>query len=294
MTAASKKLVVCGGTGFLGSRICRAGASRGWDVTSLSRSGNPNWSAITSSSTAPSWSIKVDWAKGDMMDPNSYSHHLTGATAVIHSMGILLEADYKGVVQGRESPISGLRRAFSANKKGAATNPLDKDVGQGFPRLRPGEPDAQLTYELMNRDTALALALASSKARVKTFGYVSAVGGAPILPHRYITTKREAEALIAERFPDMRAVFFRPPFLYDNSRAFTLPMAAGAGVAAGINGLLGGIFTSIGGAAVAKPLKADVVADAVVEALEEEGVKGPVEPAEIERLAEKAWRRGML
>ena len=33
--AAAKKLVVCGGNGFLGSRICQYAIARGWDVTSI-------------------------------------------------------------------------------------------------------------------------------------------------------------------------------------------------------------------------------------------------------------------
>jgi hypothetical protein len=33
--AAVKKLVVCGGNGFLGSRICKSAVARGWDVTSI-------------------------------------------------------------------------------------------------------------------------------------------------------------------------------------------------------------------------------------------------------------------
>jgi len=35
MAAAAKKLVVCGGSGFLGSRICKFAVARGWDVTSI-------------------------------------------------------------------------------------------------------------------------------------------------------------------------------------------------------------------------------------------------------------------
>lgn len=31
----AKKLVVCGGNGFLGSRICKLAVARGWDVTSI-------------------------------------------------------------------------------------------------------------------------------------------------------------------------------------------------------------------------------------------------------------------
>jgi hypothetical protein len=33
--SAMKKLIVCGGNGFLGSRICKYAVARGWDVTSI-------------------------------------------------------------------------------------------------------------------------------------------------------------------------------------------------------------------------------------------------------------------
>jgi hypothetical protein len=167
-SAVKKKLVVCGGNGFLGtyttnlhqtklqkanphsgSRICKAAAHRGWSVTSVSRSGTPHWSSVSASANPPDWSHDVSWQKGDVLDPASYTQHLEGADAVIHSMGILLEADYKGVVSGRESPIKGLQRAFSATKQGTQ-NPLD---GKGGETLRPMERDGQLTYEVMNRDT---------------------------------------------------------------------------------------------------------------------------------------------
>ena len=64
-------------------------------------------------------------------------------------MGILLEADYKGVISGKESIRSGLARAFSATK-GGSQNPLERKEGE---ELRPQEKDGQLTYELMNRDS---------------------------------------------------------------------------------------------------------------------------------------------
>ena len=64
-------------------------------------------------------------------------------------MGILLEADYKGVLQGKESIISGLQRAFS-NTKGGSQNPLERKLGED---LHPQEKDGQMTYELINRDS---------------------------------------------------------------------------------------------------------------------------------------------
>ena len=115
-----------------------------------------------------------------------------------------------------------------------------------------------------------------------------------MLPKRYITTKREAESTIASSFPRMRNLFIRPGFLYDSSRSFTLPIAFFGSAGHMVNSMLGGRLTWLAGAAVEKPLKADVVAEAVVEAIEDEAIKGVVATAAIEDLAAKAWRRGML
>ena len=62
---------------------------------------------------------------------------------MVHSMGILLEADYKGALSGKENPITGICRAFDS-AKGISRNPLKEDDGPE--RL-------QLTYETMNRDS---------------------------------------------------------------------------------------------------------------------------------------------
>ncbi|KAL2064652.1 hypothetical protein VTL71DRAFT_3790 [Oculimacula yallundae] len=288
--SATKKLVVCGGNGFLGSRICKSAVARGWDVTSISRSGEPTWSSVTSSSTPPSWAHKVTWERADILSPKTYTPLLKNADFVVHSMGILLEADYKGVLSGKESPLSGLQRAFSSTKAGSQ-NPLSRSPDED---LKPQEKDGQLTYELMNRDSAITLAKEASREDVPAFVFISAAGGAPVLPARYINTKREAESTIASEFPRMRSIFIRPGFLYDSSRGFTVPLAAMTGLGAAFNGLTGGIFGGLMGAAGVKPLKADVVADAVVEALSDDATKGPVETKEIEELAQKAWRKGML
>jgi len=289
--AAKKKIVVAGGNGFLGSRICKSAVARGWDVTSISRSGEPAWPLVTSESTPPSWSKSVNWAKGDILKPTTYTSHLKGADAVVHTMGILLEADYKGVLSGKESVFSGLSRAFTSSKAGSSNNPLDRQPGD---ELGKGEKDGQITYELMNRDSAIALAQEAEREGVNTFVYISAAAGAPILPSRYITTKREAESTIASNMIKLRNVFIRPGFLYDSSRKFTLPIAASGMVGSTVNSLVGGNLTRIFGAAVEKPLKADLVADAVVEAIADDSTKGVVDTQLIEALAAKAWRRTML
>jgi hypothetical protein len=71
-------------------------------------------------------------------------------------MGILLEADYKGIVRGEESIIGGLRKMYSSTRAGASANPLDDSRSRD---TEPAEPGAgQLTYELMNRDSGMSLA----------------------------------------------------------------------------------------------------------------------------------------
>lgn len=140
----------------------------------------------------------------------------------------------------------------------------------------------------------MSLAQESSKHSVPIYLYISAAAGTPVLPARYITTKREAESIIATTFPKMRSIFIRAPFMYDASRSFTMPIAALGGVASMVNGMVGGRLTWLMGAGGIKPLKADLVGEAVVEALEDETVKGPVEVKEIETLGTRAWRKNML
>lgn len=146
----------------------------------------------------------------------------------------------------------------------------------------------------MNRDTAVALAQEAARAYVPALVYISAAGGAPILPARYIRTKREAEEIISSKFPQLRPVFVRPGMLYDASRKVTLAAAGMTAMGAAANAVTGGLLSGIMGAGAVKPLKADVVAEAAVEGVEDEGVRGVVETGKIEELANTAWRRGML
>jgi hypothetical protein len=86
------------------------------------------------------------------LKPAEYVTTLEGADAVVHSMGILLEADYKGVVSGQQSLWSNVSKSFGAANAGADTNPLQED--QGTP-IEPEEDAGPITYEVMNRDSGL-------------------------------------------------------------------------------------------------------------------------------------------
>lgn len=226
-------------------------------------------------------------------------------------MGILLEADYKGIVQGRESVISGLQKLFATSRPGSQ-NPLQRQEGEELTFS-----GGQLTYELMNRDsgwfgtrfsifyrviinyanvftaTAVALAQEAVYENVPTFAFISAAAGAPVVPERYVTSKRDAEALISSSLPDLRSIFIRPTFMYDSSRKLTLPIALGGIVGSEVNALLGGRLSFLG-MMTAKPLNVNIVSEAVVEAIGDDNAQGVVGPKKIETLATKGWRRSML
>ena len=206
-------------------------------------------------------------------------------------MGILIEADYKGIVSGRESPIAGLQKMFAQSRERGVGNPLEKEAGDD---IKPSNTTDQLSYEVMNRDSAIALARHAADEGTSAFCFISACAGAPMMPPRYISTKREAEVAIATNFPQMRGVFMRPPFMYDSSRTMTMGLAAAVGAGTLFNNLTGSYLKTFLGAAGTKPLKVEAVAEATVEALADEEVTGPVEVEQIEELANKAWRKTML
>ncbi|PWW77471.1 NAD(P)-binding protein [Tuber magnatum] len=289
MAAKTPRLVVCGGSGFLGSRICKSAISRGWTVTSVSRTGEPDWSTAFGSPTPPEWSEKITWARANLLSPPTYREYLRDATAVVHSMGVLLEADYKGALSGKENPITGIFRAFDS-VKGTSRNPLKEDKSP---------EKLQLTYETMNRDSAITLveeSIAAAPETLSSFVYISAADSSIVIPSRYLSTKREAEAAItalSKSEKPFRPILLRPGFIYDSTRSVTMPLAGLMGVTSAVNSLFGGKLPLLG-VAGHKPLKVGVVAEAAVEAIAHESVMGVLGVKDIEELHSKAWRRGML
>ncbi|XP_073049941.1 uncharacterized protein At1g32220, chloroplastic-like isoform X1 [Primulina eburnea] len=74
----TEKIVVLGGSGFVGTAICRAAISKGIEVISVSRSGRPSYSG--------SWVDQVSWVTGDVFYVN-WDEVLAGATAVVSTLG---------------------------------------------------------------------------------------------------------------------------------------------------------------------------------------------------------------
>ncbi|KAL7419731.1 hypothetical protein Q5752_005647 [Cryptotrichosporon argae] len=278
---ATPRLLVVGGNGFLGSAVCKAAVGKGWEVTSISQSGKPYTSPAGHS---PRWSASVDWCAASAFEPASYAPLVARADAVVHTLGILLEdASYKRAV--KEGSVLGVARALAGTW--ASPNPLKS------------EADRRSGYEGMNRDSALTVldtVLASPAPGPSRFVYVSAADAfRPLIPVRYIETKREAEALIARRCADasVGATIVRPGLMYhahtrplSTLPAFLLSLTAQAHDTLRVPSPFAS-KSALGGAAEAlatHPVHVDHVADAIVRAVAE-GVDGVVDVQTMRRWA---------
>ncbi|RUS21068.1 hypothetical protein BC937DRAFT_93731 [Endogone sp. FLAS-F59071] len=218
-TAAVNKVLVVGGTGFLGFNVCKVAAMKGWEVVSLSRRGEPpsfrthgkpDWaekvapSSFSSGSLhcstsfiSPTHTTQVTWAAADSLDPATYVHHLPGTRTVVHTVGILMEADYKRVVRAQ---------SFGEAMEGVKTRAKEKIAQHATLR----QPTCRVPGYSSHRFPALtvlncsvltilnysAITIAREAVRIPTidsFVYVSALDIFPLVDARYITTKREAE-----------------------------------------------------------------------------------------------------
>ncbi|KAI5297374.1 hypothetical protein KEM56_004868, partial [Ascosphaera pollenicola] len=214
--AATKRIVVAGGSGFVGKyRPQRLSTQPNTHTLTFrssqeaGRTGEPDWRTLFHESSRPRWAKHVEWAKADILKPGSYKEFLTEKDAVVHSMGILLEANYKGLVSGREGAFGIMRKMLKTKSDVASPE------------------NASVTYGVINRDSAIFLAAESTIAKIPTFVYLSAASSAPFLPWGYLNSKREAEELIAAEYPSLRSIFMRPTFIYDPTRPISLPIAAG-------------------------------------------------------------------
>lgn len=78
--APETKVVVFGGNGFVGSRVCEIAQGMGLHVVSINRSGRPNW-------LKQSWANEVEWIHGDALQPSCYIDELRGALGVVSCVG---------------------------------------------------------------------------------------------------------------------------------------------------------------------------------------------------------------
>jgi uncharacterized protein YbjT (DUF2867 family) len=104
------RILVPGGSGFIGREICRLAVADGHEVRSVSRGGRPD--------ATGSWVDAVEWSEADVFDPNTWRDALDGCDAVIHTVGIISITPEKGATRERLDGDSAIIAALEADRAG--------------------------------------------------------------------------------------------------------------------------------------------------------------------------------
>lgn len=259
------RVLVLGGTGFVGSRICLELLEAGYDVTSISRRGTPpssdNGDADSASeSRAARLRKSVDWRVGDATKPETARDVLRegGYVGVVHAVGMLLASDLNALASGSGSI-----------------------------------PDADATYDTVTRVTACHAADAAVRCvsldadfvdppPPPPFVFVSAAEArwdfaAPFdWLEEYLVAKRAVESRLTTLNEEnkLRASWLRPSLVY----TFEKPAALPAVFAFVLGNAVGIPF-------VDRPVTVDTLARAAVRALSDGETSGCLDYEAMERLA---------
>jgi nucleoside-diphosphate-sugar epimerase len=242
-----KKILVLGGTGFLGQNVCEQAWQAGYDVVSLSRRGLPPSGGISN----------VDYRQGDARLKDSVANILGESSdfaGIVHCIGLLFD-DQSGL--------------GSLNVYVSGSGSL---------------PDAASTYETITRQTAFnAIEVATdyaNKNALQAFpfcftsaaeaGWPDVAGGdiienylAPDFLKRYLVAKRAVEASLLSSEPTLRPIIVRPSLIYSMDRPLSFPP-------------VGAFFVGnkIGLPFVDRPVTVQNLSKAMVKAIARDDVKG--------------------
>ncbi|CAM9432527.1 unnamed protein product [Chrysoparadoxa australica] len=126
------KVVVLGGSGFVGSRVCEQLVGAGANVVSISRTGKPSWA------TSSDWSGKVTWVAGDVLTSN-VSSSMKAASAVVSCIGVIgFDNDQLKTGNG-DANVAAVDQAKAAGAKRFVYVSVASSVQNAFdPALLPG------------------------------------------------------------------------------------------------------------------------------------------------------------
>jgi len=271
------RILVLGGSGFLGGTVAKRAILEGYSVTSLSRRGEPPPAESPTSSTSNDDGIllnSIDYRIGDARDINSIRAILNDNNenddqqpyiAIVHAIGLLFDGD---------SGIGNFNRFVS---------------GSG------SIPEENSTYDDITRLTAFNAIEAAEEYAAKLGGggplpfvFTSAAeagwpdvrGGsivertlAPEWLRRYLSAKRTVEKRLLANNDLLRPIIFRPSLIYSLDRVASLPP-------------VGAFFVGnrLGLPFVDRPVTVQSLSFAVVRAIGDGGVRGVQRYMDIDEL----------
>jgi len=262
--ASKKKILVLGGTGFLGQAVCQRAIRDGYQVTSLSRRGLPSGDPESSAMST------IDYRKGDARKIEPVANILDegGYVGVVHAIGLLFDQDsglgsYNVFVSGSGSVLDE-ESTYDAITRQTAFNAIDATIEYST--------NAQMQSPIPFCFTSAAEA-----------GWPDMTPGGPQVEEylapkwlkRYLKAKREVEAkLLSSPLELIRPVIVRPSLIYSLDRpASYLPVGAFF------------VGNKLGLPFVDRPVTVQSLSSAIVRSVGRNSVRGVQRYAQIDELA---------
>ena len=299
----SHRVLIVGGSGFVGRAVARRLVQSGVRVCAVSRSGGPP------ATTAADWqrSPLIDWASLDCGDTDQMTELIENfkPTAYVHTVGALLEkSHYKSVIDplvGLAS-LAGMMGVGGGNSGSSNTRTTSGDETEDLISANSATPD----YNVINRDSlasvvgcaeAVAESTDSSASTKPPFVFVSAFAAPPLVDQKYIESKREGEEILFAS-SSVRPIVMRPGFLYSEERDWSMALAgllhisssAHTGPLVGISSMVRSILPPMIDMkfALHSPLRVEMLADAIVQGIKDEDCFGIFEGSDIPKIANQA------
>jgi len=200
---ASRKVLITGGTGFVGTYVGKMIAATHPDIEVISMSRN-----LPTVDHELNRFKNVHFVRGDCLKKESLPHEIGEADAVIHCIGILLEGfNYKKFI----------------NK-----GPFGLGVQDAMAFFQDRVPYEQ-SYEAINRDACINVAeffnnSCGIKEKKGRFVFLSAGQSVPFL-QRYLQTKEKAENYLLGQCPHLEPVILKPGLVTSQQeRPLTVPL----------------------------------------------------------------------
>jgi len=258
------KLLVLGGTGFLGQTVCKRAVLEGYQVTSVSRRGTPPSSSDASTLTAGF----IDYRAGDARQKETISSILQegGYDGVVHCIGLLFD-DASG--------LGTLNRFVS----GSGSLPDAESTYDSITRLSAFNAiEAVSEYASMNQKSDFPFVFISAAEA----GWPDMAGGAQIEQYlapewlkRYLSAKRQVEAKLEESSDKLRPIIPRPSLIYSLDRpASYLPVGAFF------------VGNKLGLPFVDRPVTVQSLANAIVKAISQPNTRGVLRYTQIDELSQ--------
>ncbi len=111
------RLLVVGGSGFIGRELCRQAVEAGHEVRSVSHGGRPDIGV----GPGTNWAESVEWTSADLFAPNVWRDRLRGVDSVVHAVGIAHESPKTGRTFERLNGDSAILTALEAERAGVET-----------------------------------------------------------------------------------------------------------------------------------------------------------------------------